>query len=517
MRNEMASELHALAREAARVAHQNPRTADFTQNVLQRAIREVVACFPVYRTYVDSQGAPSEEDRRDLTWALKKARAKDPDLDPSVYDFAAKLLSGDLVAQPRSGFSRQSALRFAMKVQQYSGPVMAKGLEDTAFYRYNRFVALNEVGGDPDQFGVTLANFHKANVQRAKGWPKSMVTTSTHDTKRGEDTRARLAALSELPEEWAKQVQAWSKILRARRGDIGTSAPPDRNDEYLFYQLLVGTWPAELTGVGIDLEPEALSAYAERVKGAMTKSMREAKVHSTWAAPDTAYESAVLSFVEGALNASESRAFLSAFLPFQERVARLGVQNSLVQTTLKLTAPGVPDIYQGAELWDLSLVDPDNRRPVNYCQRIRLLDALGGAGAIHRLMENWRDGGIKLLVISKLLELRMAEADLFAAGEYEPLVADGPRTDRLVGFLRRLENRYVVVLAARFPAHDDTGWGETSVAIDAADGLRNVFNGEEMRITDGRLDLAAAFDGLPVAVLAERFPKEGGLPPGGAS
>jgi (1->4)-alpha-D-glucan 1-alpha-D-glucosylmutase len=361
------------------------------------------------------------------------------------------------------------------------------------------------VGGDPDQFGVTLANFHKLNGQRAKGWPKAMLTTSTHDTKRGEDTRARLAVLSELPEEWAKQVQAWSKILRARRGDIGTSAPPDRNDEYLFYQLLVGTWPAELTGVGVDLDPEALSVYAERVKGAMTKSMREAKVHSTWASPNTAYECAVLSFVEGALNATESRAFLSSFLPFQERVARLGVHNSLVQTTLKLTAPGVPDTYQGAELWDLSLVDPDNRRPVNYCARIRLLEAVPGA-AIHTLMENWRDGGIKLFVLSKLLALRTAEADLFASGEYEALLATGVRADRLIGFQRRLENRRVVVLAARFPAHaeGDTDWMDTSVAINAAEGLRNVFTGEEMRVIEGRLDLAAAFDGLPVAVFAER-------------
>ncbi|MDQ1472990.1 MAG: (1-_4)-alpha-D-glucan 1-alpha-D-glucosylmutase, partial [Bryobacterales bacterium] len=275
MRNEMASELNVLAREAARVAHQQPKTADFTHNVLRRAIREVVACFPVYRTYLDSDGVPTSEDRRDLNWAMKQARSYETDVDPSVFDFVCKLLSGELIAEGRSGFSRQAVLRCAMKLQQYSGPVMAKGLEDTAFYRYNRFVALNEVGGHPDQFGITMSNFHKANAQRAKRWPNSMLTTSTHDTKRGEDTRARLAVLSEMPDEWRKQTNVWSRLLRARRGDIEATAPPDRNEEYLFYQLLVGTWPVELIG-SESLDPAALQEYSKRLKGAVTKSMREA-------------------------------------------------------------------------------------------------------------------------------------------------------------------------------------------------------------------------------------------------
>ena len=373
MVNELASELNVLARDAARVARQNPRTTDFTRNILQRALREIVACFPVYRTYVDGTGAPSELDRRDLDWAVAQARRNQTDVDPSVFDFLHRLLIADLVATPRSGFSRQAVLRLAMRVQQYSGPVMAKGLEDTAFYRYNRFVALNEVGGHPDHFGVSLAAFHKANAQRASQWPQAMLGTSTHDTKRGEDTRARLAVLSELPEEWARQVNAWSRTLRARRGDVEGTAPPERNDEYLFYQMLLGAWPAELTGIGLP-DAEQAGAFAERLEGAMVKSLREAKLHTTWAAPNLAYEEAMLGFVRDALDMSRPNAFLEAFLPFQERVARLGVRNSLVQAALKLTLPGMPDIYQGAELWDLSLVDPDNRRPVDYGLRARLLE-----------------------------------------------------------------------------------------------------------------------------------------------
>src|SRR5215471_4584150 len=257
MLNEMASELNVLARDAGRLARQNPRTADFTRNILHRALKEIIACFPVYRTYVDGNARPTEADTRDMDWAVAHARRNEPELDPSVFDFLHRLLTTDLVAQPRSGFSRQSAIRFAMRVQQYSGPVMAKGLEDTAYYRFNRFVALNEVGGHPDHFGVSLGAFHRANAQRAERWPHAMLATSTHDTKRGEDARARLAVLSEMPEEWARQVQTWSRLLRARRGDVEGTGPPDRNDEYLFYQLLLGAWPVDLTGVASP-EPEKM-------------------------------------------------------------------------------------------------------------------------------------------------------------------------------------------------------------------------------------------------------------------
>jgi (1->4)-alpha-D-glucan 1-alpha-D-glucosylmutase len=504
MRNEMASELDVLARDAARVAHQTPRTADFTHNVLRRAIREVIASFPIYRTYVDPDGPPTKEDRRDLNWAMKQAKTGEIDLDPSVFEFVQSLLSGDLLGEGRSGFSRHAVLRCAMKLQQFSGPVMAKGLEDTAFYRYNRFIALNEVGGDPEQFGVTIANFHKANSQRARHWPHSMLTTSTHDTKRGEDTRARLAVLSEVPQEWAGQVETWSRVLRARRNDIAGAAPPDRNDEYMLYQLMVGSWPAELTGCRENLDPVALQSYLERLKGAMTKSMREAKVHTTWRTPNRAYEDSVLSFIDGALDPVQSGAFLSAFLPFQERVARLGVQNSLVQVALKLTAPGVPDLYQGADLWDLSLVDPDNRRPVDFERRIRLFDELNRPAG--ELLSNWRSGAIKLFVTAKLLRFRANAPELFANGKYDSLSAAGPMADCVCAFERHDDLQSVIVLAARYPARREAApeWLDTTIPVPASlqnKKLRDLMTGSEIRQTNFQIDAAEVFRDLPIAVI----------------
>jgi (1->4)-alpha-D-glucan 1-alpha-D-glucosylmutase len=471
MLNEMASELNVLARDAARVARQNPRTADFTRNILQRALKEIVACFPVYRTYVDGAVSPTEADRRDIDWAIAQARRNETDLDPSVFDFLHRLLTTDLVAEPRSGFSRHSVVRFAMRVQQYSGPVMAKGLEDTAFYRYNRFVALNEVGGHPEHFGVSLPAFHKVNAQRAGRWPHAMLGTSTHDTKRGEDTRARLAVLSEIPDEWERQVQAWSRLLRARRGDVEGTAPPDRNDEYLFYQLLLGAWPAELTGAGMP-DAEALRAFTERMEGAMLKSMREAKRHTTWAAPDTAYEQGMLGFVREALDPARSTAFLDAFLPFQERIARLGFRNSLIQTALKLTLPGMPDIYQGTELWDLSLVDPDNRRPVDYNLRTELLEEVSAALARDRagitaaMLREWHDGHLKLALTATLLTHRREHPALYAESTYEPVAASGSKADHLCAFARRHGEDMLLVVAARFPARleAEPDWGDTMLA-----------------------------------------------------
>jgi (1->4)-alpha-D-glucan 1-alpha-D-glucosylmutase len=508
MRNEMASELNVLGREAARVAYQQPKTADFTQNVLRRGVREIVACFPVYRTYVDTDGAPTPEDRRDLGWAMKQARANETDIDPSVFEFLGGLLSGDLVAEGRSGFSRHAVLRCAMKLQQYSGPVMAKGVEDTAFYRYNRFVALNEVGGYPDLFGIGIANFHKANANRARYWPHSMVTTATHDTKRGEDTRARLAVLSEMPDRWAKQVRLWSHMLRARRGDIEAAAPPDRNDEYLFYQLLVGSWPTELAN-SEHLDPEALRGYTNRLKEAMKKSMREAKVHSTWTSPNLVYEDAVLAFIGGALDPEGSRAFFAEFLPFQEYVARLGAENSLVQTVLKLTVPGVPDIYQGAELWDLSLVDPDNRRPVDYQRRAEVLDRLNERNqSMQGLMNRWRDGAVKLLITSRTLSLRGEEPRLFSQGEYEPLMTAGPRADCICGFARIYRDKAALIVTARFPAQRDANpdWYGTTLALPEQLGVkkwRDIFTGRRMSASDIEANPGLIFEELPVAVYAE--------------
>jgi (1->4)-alpha-D-glucan 1-alpha-D-glucosylmutase len=502
----MASELNVLAREAARVAREHPRTADFTQNVLRRAIREIVACFPVYRTYVDWEGCATAEDRRDLNWAMKQARANDTDIDPTVFDFVGDLLSGDLVAHSRSGFSRHAVLRCAMKLQQYSGPVMAKGLEDTAFYRYNRLIALNEVGGYPDIFGSSVSAFHRANEQRLRFLPHSMLTTSTHDTKRGEDARARLAVLSEMPEVWAKQTRLWSKLLRARRADIQATAPPEQNDEYLFYQMLLGSWPVELMSVE-DFQGPSLGQYLGRLREAMRKSIREAKVHSTWASPNVTYENAVMDFIDGALDPESSSAFLSEFLPFALRIAQLGVENSLVQTALKLTAPGVPDTYQGSELWELSMVDPDNRRPVDYASRAAMLKRLDETRpSIRSLMHEWQSGAVKLFLTSRILRLRAAEPELFAEGGYEPLLATGSKAECICGFTRRKGSRAVVVITALFPARRqrEPGWPSTSIALPqelSQVTFRSLFSEARLPASDLEEALDFAFDESPVAVL----------------
>ncbi|NKE47409.1 malto-oligosyltrehalose synthase [Roseomonas frigidaquae] len=491
MRNEMAGELAMLAKGAAQIAQQTPRSADFTRNILSRGLAAIVAGFAVYRTYVDAAAPPTADDRREIEVAVAAARRQEPDLDPSVFDFLHRLLTTDLVAQPRSGFARHAVQRLAMKVQQYSGPIMAKGLEDTAFYRYNRMVALNEVGGHPDHFGLTLEEFHAANTERARDWPLAMLSTSTHDTKRGEDTRARLLVLAGMPEEWASRVQEWSRILRSAHG----MGAPDRNDEYLFYQLLLGAWPAD----------GGAAAMVERLEGAMVKSMREAKRHSNWASPDQAYEEATLGFVRHAL---ASQPFLAAFLPFQERVARLGLRNSLVQTALKLTLPGVPDIYQGAEMWDLSLVDPDNRRPVDYARRDAALAAVQAAlrqdraGAMRAMAADWRDGRLKLALTATLLAHRAAEPTLYAEGSYQPLQASGPAAQRLCGFIRQRGDTELRVVAARFAG--DAAWEATTLDWpgQAAD-WQDLLTGQSIRPSGG-LKASDALRDLPVAVFIRR-------------
>ncbi|MCW6508319.1 malto-oligosyltrehalose synthase [Lichenifustis flavocetrariae] len=503
MDTEMAGELNGLARDIVRIAMQKPATADFTRNLLRRAIREIVANFPVYRTYLDFEGEPTWFDRFTVDQAITQARKSEGTIDPSVYEFLRAVLTGDLVAEPRSGYSRSAALRSAMKLQQYSGPVMAKGLEDTAFYRYNRFIALNEVGGHPQHFELPLDTFHKANAERAKLWPNSMLGTSTHDTKRGEDARARLAALSEIPDEWAVQLAAWGKLLQLEEQQGDPEAAPDRNDIYAILQTLVGTWPPELLDAPA-AGSEAMKTYAERVKGAITKAMREAKVHSSWSAPNADYEEKTLSFIDNALTGALATDFLPAFLPFARRVAELGVQNSLVQTVLKLTLPGVPDIYQGTELWDLSMVDPDNRRPVDFSQRETMLGELAATdgNTMSSLLSDWRDGRIKLAVLVRLLKLRRDFAELFGGGEYIPVQIEGGK-EAILGYRRRHGSTDILVAVARFPARR----AANPLDIDCRIALPETKGGTWTDVLTGRtwdgrdISSADAFRHLPVAVL----------------
>jgi len=508
MENEMGSELEKLSRDAVMVARQNPRTTDFTQNILRRALRETIACFPVYRTYVDDS-ARDEADERYIHWAIMLAMKNEKEVDKSVFEFLEHLLSGKLTDQPCGGFNRQAVIRCAMKVQQFSGPVMAKGLEDTAFYRYNRFVARNEVGSSPEQFSVPLSSFHKENQLRAEKWPHTLLATSSHDTKRGEDARARLAALSLVPEEWVTKVTSWSRILRARRGDVEGTAPPTHNDEYLFFQNLIATWPAELTPP-LPLESTRLTEFTQRLQGAMTKSLREARVRSNWILPDTAYENAVTEFIRNALNPEVSGTFLENFLPFQQRVAQMGVHNSLVQAVLKITSPGVPDFYQGSELWDLNLTDPDNRRPVDFAARRRLLDRfrrLSGADRTSLLsgfLQNWHDGVIKLALLTILLNFRREKCGLFETGSYEPLHCGEGAEQPACAYLRTTEKEVCLVagsLDARLQPQDyrrvRIGLGRQTHVL----GWRDVITKMTVDSERSTLDLSKVFASLPVAVL----------------
>ncbi len=511
MDNEMASELNVLARDMARLARQNPRTADFTRDLLRRAIKELIACFPVYRTYIDSTGKLDDADQHYLSWALAQARRNETEIDPSAFHFLEQVLTGGLLQHPRSGFSRQALLRCAMRLQQYSGPVVAKGVEDTAFYRYHRFIALNEVGGDPDRFGSTVAAFHKANVQRAQHWPHAMLTTATHDTKRGEDTRARLAALSEYAEEWARQLPIWTRILRGPPEPAASELRPDRKDEYLLYQLLAGTWPCELLQLETP-DDERLRGYAERIRQTMLKSMREARVHTGWAFPNAEYEEAMMAMIDAALTGGRASAFFAAFLPFMRRLAATGAHNSLIQTVLKLTVPGVPDVYNGTELWDLSMVDPDNRRAVDYALRWRMLEQLELALAADRracmraLWHDWGDGQIKLAIIMTLLRHRRGCPELYAQGDYQPLPVLGPRADEVCAYARTGNQQVLLVAVARCSRRREHQDFDAAMLLAVPEALRRgqwreLLSGRTLQLHGEHFRAADLFSDLPAAVL----------------
>ena len=450
MDTSMASELNVLADMLNRISESNRRSRDFTLNSLRDVIVEVVACFPAYRTYVTPQGW-RPEDRSVVEQAIVRARRRNPAMDPTIFDFFREVLlpreADDSVSgapgDRRGGYPPADAaeeaerLRFSMKFQQYTGPLQAKGLEDTAFYRYNLLLSLNEVGGDPSRFGSSVADFHATNVRRHQEWPYEMLATATHDTKLGEDVRARLNVLSEMPEEWAREAARWMRLNREHRTVVDGEPAPDRNDEYRFYQALVGVWPPAASA--------ADAAFVSRLQAYMTKAVKEAKLHSSWINPNVPYEQAVAAYVERVLTGPDSGPLLAMLLPFERRVARAGVINSLAQVTLKIASPGVPDFYQGTEFWDLSLVDPDNRRPVDYAARREALarvreilsrEPKARTQGVRELLEHWQDAAIKALVTTAALQARRHHPELFLDGDYVPLETDVPLPARLVAFAR---------------------------------------------------------------------------------
>jgi (1->4)-alpha-D-glucan 1-alpha-D-glucosylmutase len=534
MNTSLASELNVLAFELNRIAEIDRRSRDFTLDSLRDALRAIVAAFPVYRTYV-SENAWTDYDVWVIETAVARAQRRNPAMEPSIFDFVREaLLPRREASGSRAEFERR--LRFAMKFQQFTGPVQAKGVEDTTFYRYVPLVSLNEVEGDLYRFGRSPGEFHEANAHRQRFWPFSMLATATHDTKRGEDARARLNVLSELPEEWRKETARWARLNASNRTTVEGKLAPDRNDEYLFYQALLGVWPADSPG-------EAPEDLVQRLQQYMTKAIREAKIHTSWVNPFEAYEQAVLRFVDRTLRGSAAGRFLSEFVPFHRRVAPLGMLNSLAQLVLKTASPGVPDFYQGNELWDFNLVDPDNRRPVDFSRRqcwLREMQpwvdaALAGVGLdagaalasgvpspqspavtaedlrrqVQDMLAHWTDGRIKMYLTAVGLGLRRAFPGLFLQGEYVPLEASGPKQNHVVAFLGRDGGRTVIAIVPRLIADlpnlavGAEAWGETQVALGPSSRLsyRNAFTAEPLAVEDGGLVLAQVFASLPVALL----------------
>src|SRR6478735_3685517 len=353
MKLSLANDVDVLGNMLDRLSEQSRWYRDFTLEALSRTVRETIACFPVYRTYVEPGQPVSDEDRQIVERAIAAAKRRNPAMEESIFDFLRDVL---LLRSPQDldAAGRAAHARFVLKFQQTTGPVMAKGLEDTLFYIYNRLPALNEVGGEPQQFGLGVEVFHERNLERQRGWPATLLATSTHDTKRSEDVRARIVAISEIPELWRRSLQRWSTANHRWKRFVNDLEAPDANEEYLLYQTLLGTWPMQSNG-----EPEPVPApnYVERIQAYMTKALKEAKINTSWIQPNEEWDVAMHDFVARILDSSPRNKFLPIFLPAAKEIIRLGVINSLTQTLLKLTSPGVPDIYQGTEIWDYSLVD----------------------------------------------------------------------------------------------------------------------------------------------------------------
>ena len=506
----MAGDIEALAFLLKSISSRDRHAADVTLYGLKRALVEVLAFFPVYRSYI-SDDQCSEQDRRWLTMAVEYAKAANAGLLLEL-NFIKRFLFLD--CDDRHGQEmKHQWIHFIMRFQQLTGPLMAKGLEDTTLYVFNRLLSLNDVGGDSDRFGVSVEEFHAFLKRRQERWPHAMNASSTHDTKRGEDARARINVLSELPDEWESQLRAWNRINRAKKTIVKGAEAPDRNDEYFLYQTLIGAYPVD----GQDNK-----RFLERLKSYLVKAVREAKIHTEWLKPDVAYEQAFVNFAESILAPSDDNRFRSEFLPFLENIACGGMLNSLAQTLLKMTAPGVPDIYQGTELWDLSFVDPDNRRPVDFVARARWLadfksaEAKDRLGLLRVLLARWQDGRIKLFLISKLLGLRRAHADLFNSGDYIPLNAVGTMRKHVCAVARRRGQCWAVAVVPRLVGRlafrcgatlDEKLWDESALELpaEAPRHWLDVISGEPVEAAPpaafNRLSLGTVFKHFPVALL----------------
>ncbi len=520
MRASMSSEINVLGYQLNHLSEMNRRFRDFTLNSLIHAIREIIACFPVYRTYVTPGEEPvMDRDRSYIRLAVSRAKRKNPALSGLVFDFVQEILLKQ--ASYHTERERHDQLRFAMKFQQITGTVMAKGAEDTACYVYNRLASLNEVGGDPLQFGISVQTFHERMRQRRAHWPASMCTTSTHDTKRSEDVRARINVLSEIPQDWKARILRWSALNKGYKTEVDGMLAPDRNEEYLLYQTLIGAWPFHA------MDEDECKSFSDRIQAYMAKALKEAKIHTSWVNPNHAYDQAVRDFIERILVRASPNPFLADFLPFQREIARHGVYNSLSQVLLKIASPGIPDFYQGTELWDFSLVDPDNRRPVDYNMRagflagfqsIRGIQGSDQRRFVQELLATVSDGRIKMYMTTVGLHYRRAHASLFLSGEYVPLKVEGTKKKHVCAFARIYEDRAVVAIVPvllrglcreteSFP-FDPSLWEDTWVIVPSwrpASCYQNLLTGEILSSTETEgkqsLRLAEILGSCPVALL----------------
>jgi (1->4)-alpha-D-glucan 1-alpha-D-glucosylmutase len=499
--NILASEFTVLTRLLVRIAAGHYSTRDYTAERLRAAFELFILHFPIYRTYLTASG-PSREDRAIIEGALAKARAEWFGPDGGIFDFLRDALTLDLVAPGRVGHSIARDRRFGFKVQQFTGPMMAKSLEDTALYRFHRLLALNEVGGNPAAGGVSIASFHGRMQERAAQWPHGLTATATHDTKRGEDARTRLLALSELADEWTRNVHQWRQLNAKLIVSTGPARIPSPAHEYMLYQALLGTWPV----AGVDAD------FIERMQAYAIKAAREGKQQTSWLAPDERYEAGLTDFIQHVLDRERSATFIDGFDTFARHVALMGALNSLAQLVLKATIPGVPDFYQGSEFWDLSLVDPDNRRPVDFAARASALASIGEAPDWRALASTWPDGRVKLALMRELLALRQELADLFTHGSYRPLDVIGPHRREIIAFARVGERNSIVVVSGRLfgrATQEGRRWPPSqawnaSVLVEGFSAMRNLLAAGKP-LLGPRLPVADLFDVLPIALLQAQY------------
>lgn len=507
----LAGEFEATVRALHRLARTDLRTRDFPLGAIRRVFAELLVCFPVYRTYADANGR-DEIDDRIIERAVEEARQSVERTEVPLLDVIGRWLGGDAPRDADNPRVRSLHQRAITRFQQLTPPLAAKSVEDTAFYRYGRLVSRNEVGSDPGQFCISVQEFHEANRIRAERFPTSMLATATHDHKRGEDVRARIAALSEMPQEWGQTVREWMHLNAPLRTAIpsGNGASPGMAphaaDELMLYQMLIGAWP-----IGLDMtDTEGIKQFASRIEQWQIKALREAKQVSDWILPNEAYEAACKKFLHAILEVGPENTFLPKMLEWVSRLTAPGAVKSLSQTVLKLMSPGIPDLYQGTEFWDFSLVDPDNRRPVDYALRRQTLNV-----PPQRITDlaGWQTGGVKQQVINQVLALREQQPDLFLQGDYLPLEITGPWEQHAIAFARRHQNRLAIAIVTPLPWRLMAGnaspsipaaaWEETAILLPDCDDMTcvDILTGTEVSVSSGRLLLSDALPLMPVAVL----------------